>query len=360
METTNETRKKPGPASRISQAQILDAARRYYLGDEGQSSIAKRLNVTPSYVGRLLKQARDQGLVRISIAPDPAGELAAKLLKKFPGLRHATVVMLPAEVAERDRTERPKALAVAMAPVIERMIDGEFPARSPVGAIAIGASLMCQRLVDELEIDSRQIDVGPTSLTGQAGALARLTAPTVAALLAIRLGALGRRSQAGAQASGRYFNLTVPPRDLAAAGSLFADLEKSPQWQDMVEFWRRCDLVFIGVAELDFVFKDRDPSGEIVVAARARGAVGVCASHFYDDAGSVVPMDDLLPAHSHDPAIPWEVLRSITRRESNPGAVVLDVPAWAAHVAKPLIESGICNVVVCDDLAARRLLEEPM
>lgn len=49
---------------------LYEAARLYHLKGETMEAIAKRLRVSRSTVSRLLKAARESGLVRVSLAPD--------------------------------------------------------------------------------------------------------------------------------------------------------------------------------------------------------------------------------------------------------------------------------------------------
>lgn len=79
-----------------SSEHLLDIARRYYVQDETMEAIANQLGVSRSTVSRLLKDARDRGIVRISIAdPDrPTNRLAAFLAKQF-GLQAHIVHVRP-------------------------------------------------------------------------------------------------------------------------------------------------------------------------------------------------------------------------------------------------------------------------
>lgn len=49
--------------------QLIEVARRFYLGGETQVEIAHDLGIDPSTVSRYLKRARDEGVVRIEIRP---------------------------------------------------------------------------------------------------------------------------------------------------------------------------------------------------------------------------------------------------------------------------------------------------
>jgi deoxyribonucleoside regulator len=82
------------PAKRAySDAQLILAARLYYADGLSQAQVAKMVGASQAKVSRMLSQAREQGIVRISVpefSPRDEG-LEEQLCKKF-GLREAVVV----------------------------------------------------------------------------------------------------------------------------------------------------------------------------------------------------------------------------------------------------------------------------
>jgi deoxyribonucleoside regulator len=82
------------------------AATMYYLQDEPMDAIARRLGTSRSTVSRLLKAARDAGMVQISVRaePDVATGVAAQLMTTF-GVR-AHVVPVRARAQEVERLEQ--------------------------------------------------------------------------------------------------------------------------------------------------------------------------------------------------------------------------------------------------------------
>lgn len=60
---------------------MYDAATMYYLHDQTMESIGARLGVSRSTVSRLLREARDTGLVRITIAP--SGQIPSRLAEQL-------------------------------------------------------------------------------------------------------------------------------------------------------------------------------------------------------------------------------------------------------------------------------------
>ncbi|MBW3086128.1 Deoxyribonucleoside regulator [Austwickia sp. TVS 96-490-7B] len=82
---------------------VYEAAALYYLQDETMESIGSRLQVSRSTVSRMLKQARDSGIVRISVAPAEAltSPLAERLRSAFTVSAHVVPVRDSANIATR-------------------------------------------------------------------------------------------------------------------------------------------------------------------------------------------------------------------------------------------------------------------
>jgi deoxyribonucleoside regulator len=79
------------------------AATMYYLQDEPMDAIARRLGTSRSTVSRLLKAARDGGMVQISVRaePDAATGVAARLMTSFGVRAHVVPVRARAQEVER-------------------------------------------------------------------------------------------------------------------------------------------------------------------------------------------------------------------------------------------------------------------
>jgi DNA-binding transcriptional regulator LsrR (DeoR family) len=79
------------------------AATMYYLQDEPMDAIARRLGTSRSTVSRLLKAARDGGMVQISVRaePDVATGVAAQLMTSFGVRAHVVPVRARAQEVER-------------------------------------------------------------------------------------------------------------------------------------------------------------------------------------------------------------------------------------------------------------------
>lgn len=84
---------KDGMAKRTRTRQLLEIAKRYYVGDESMVSISTALGISRFKVARLLKEAKETGVVTINLNaggeedPELSGALAERL-----GLEHVVVV----------------------------------------------------------------------------------------------------------------------------------------------------------------------------------------------------------------------------------------------------------------------------
>lgn len=88
-------------ARRERARQLLEIARRYYLLDESMISISSRLGISRFKVARLLKEARETGVVTITLKAggDEDVELSRQLAERF-GLQRAIVVRAYGTVEE--------------------------------------------------------------------------------------------------------------------------------------------------------------------------------------------------------------------------------------------------------------------
>ncbi|MDH2442934.1 sugar-binding domain-containing protein [Amnibacterium sp. CER49] len=88
-----QTRGTPGRAEPVDVATVVEIARRYYLDDWSKVALADEYGISRFQVARLLKEARDRGMVRIEISADGIidVELGARVADAL-GLREAVVV----------------------------------------------------------------------------------------------------------------------------------------------------------------------------------------------------------------------------------------------------------------------------
>jgi DNA-binding transcriptional regulator LsrR (DeoR family) len=305
-------------------ALLAKAARLYFVEDRSQDDVATVLGTTRSNVSRMLKQARELGIVEIRIV-DPAGrdqELELALRARF-GLLDARVLETGPDADVLAGVGR---LAVRW--LDETLRDGQ------VVALSWGHSLEAMvRAVDGL---SRR-DVEVVQLVGGLSSLASAaTGQELVRELSERMGARHRYLHAPAL-FGSAEALTLMRRERTIAGAL--DAAKS------------ADLAVVGIgtpgigsskALLDALGLSPAQRAEF----DASGAVGDVCGRFYDLSGrevSSVVADRVL-------AVTLDDLRAIP--------VVAGVAAGAEKALGILgaLHGRIIDVLICDQAAARSIL----
>ncbi len=313
--------------------QMSRAAWLYYVGGLNQEETSRRLGLTRARVNRLLAQARDSGLVSITLNDRDVGLLPAEeALRTAFGLDFC--IATPAF-----------GLAAEAAPEPPGLVD--FPLRA-VGTAA--AQYLRSRLAAE---------PGLVVGTGWGRTLAHLSrqmagAAAPQARFVSLMGSLTANSafnpfevvQSLAQATGgEGFVLPVPfiadsPRDRAV---LLAQQAVSRP----LELARSADLALISVGELTETSLLRQQgmiSPAEIAALRAAGAVGDTNGIFFDAAGE--PVAHVL--NQRTVAVPFKDLRRTT-------TVVLAAGSAKVAAVHALLRSGVARGLIIDGDAAQAL-----
>ncbi len=296
----------------------------YYSDDQTQQVIADRFGISRVKVCRLLKQARDEGIVSISIRgpSEGAAELERRLEERY-GLQEAVVVE---DAAGGDRGAAVGAAAAAYFKRIAR--DGLTV------ALSWGAGLLpfVNALDPQTDAEVRVVQM----LGGLGDAEADVHGAELARRMAQRLGTKPRLLQAPG---------IVASKDVRAA--LAADAQIS----ETLALARRADAAFVGVGALDEASLLR--GGSIISAAELEslsraGAVGDLALNFFDARGGRVPS----PTDERVIGLSLEEIRALPR--------VVAV-AWGLRKVVPLrgaLLGRLVSVLVTDAEAAEGLLSQ--
>jgi deoxyribonucleoside regulator len=309
-----------GAPSEDRLALIGEAAQLYYIERYTQDRIARRLNVSRSNVSRMLKEARNLGLVEIRVrapmetAPELGGELRSRL-----GLRECHVLA----------------------------------ARSPGGDIGAFGALHLQRHM----ADGSVLGIGWSSAVHDvvnSGRLREMRRTTVVQLL----GSLGGSSPeldgasitgmlAGALGARRHHLLQAPV--LVADAAVREGLLRDRHIARTLELAGGADVLMFGVGTVDRAsgqYRAGYLDDQELDYIRGQGAIGeVCGFYFSRD-GSFVPVE----MNRRTIGLGFEDFRRVGARVAM---------GWGASKALPNIgaaRAGITNVLVTNEDTAREML----
>ena len=320
---------RPAPASGegvYSDAQLLLAARLYYVDGILQNQIAKMVGVSQAKVSRMLAVARERGLVQISVPEfDPRDrDLEASLMERF-DLRAVVVIR---RIPGQSVADLRNMLGYFAGPVVTSWI----AAHSTVG-IAGGRTM--QSLTDAM---SRMPGPVRPTLVQAMGNVDSTPGPYDASEIARTL----------AQPwGGVYLTLNTPAlAPNAAVAKQFLELKDT---RDVFGRLASAELALVGVGNLqNSVFIERGvlQPRDIQEIHRA-GGVGEILGRFYDRDGE----ECVTPLRRRVMSLPLEELKAMT----NVVAVVAGSDRTVA--LRGALKGGILKSLVIDDDAARGLLE---
>lgn len=313
--------------SAISSGEVSDSALMaricWYYFKEGQTqeAIAQRLAITRKRVNQLLGEARQSGLVQISIADDrgPCFELEAKLIERF-GLRRAIVVPSPTPGSD----VRPFVGAAAGQYVSARLPQGATLGISWGGTINAAA----QSLKPRKGMGNRVV-----LLCGGLAESTLINPYDNAAMMARALDAT-------------CYYVTAPM--YAASRELRDALVRSEPVRSVLALVRELDMALLSAIDLS----DRAKPLEYGVISRATwtslrkaGAVGDICGHYLDAEGRLV--DHPLSSLVVNP--PLDDLRRV------PELVLAAGGLQKAAIIRAAIRAGLCHVLITDETTARAL-----
>lgn len=309
---------------------LSEVARLYYVEDFTQERIARRMGISRSYVSRMLRDARSQGLVEIKIhVPlQTVEDLEHELVARF-GLREVRVL---ASTESNPDGSGDAGSAGAMAAFTARYMQEAITDYSIVG------SGWSRTIYHSLNTGYLQKKTGVTvvQLMGSLGShIPELNDVSVATRLADALGA-----------DLHYLHAPMLVDDAVVRDGLFRD----PNIQRTLEIASRADIMVVGIGAID-QSHGQYRTGYIddtdLERIRENGAVGdVCGSYFSYD-GSLIPFE----MNERTVAVGPGVLKNIPNRIG---------VSWGEEKAVPnigAVRSGLVNVLVTNEPTARKMLE---
>ena len=306
---------------------LATVASLYYKLNQSQSEIAARLSISPSTVSRLIKEARDKGIVEIKIKmPIPRDfELEQIFIDKF-GLKDAYILQT---TADHDRSSLLGAIGQLAATYIKRIVE-TFPPGSSIGvAWGTGVHAAVTALPDHT---AQNIDV--VQLIGGVGARV-VDSPDLVRVIAQKLG-------------GRPYDLHVPA--LVELASTREVLMQEPAVREGIVRAQAVKLAITGIGSLQddyFSFLragllSRSSIGDL----RGEGVVGEMCGHFFDVQGRYEPFE----INQRILGLELQDLRRITF------SIAVAHGHQKALAILGALRGQFCKVLATDDSTARMIL----
>ncbi len=251
---------------------LATVASLYYKLDRSQAEIAGRFGVSTSKISRMLKEARDRGIVDIRIhMPIPRDIALEHDLCAAYGLRDALVLQSGSESDDEQ-------LLVACGRLAAAWLEREIPAL-PAGAtigVAWGRSVYAA-ISAVSEMPKEQIDV--IQIMGGVGS-ENVDSPDIARILATRLG-------------GRHFDLHAPIMVEQSESREILLGERS--LRETLERGRRVKLAVAGIGAVDEEASSFLRAGlltrDVLAGLREQEAVGEMVGRFYKLDGTVLGIE---------------------------------------------------------------------
>ena len=298
-----------------SRALLHTVARLHYESDVSQVEIARRLGLSPATVSRLIKRARDEGVVRIEIRDYATPEETTIQLKDALGLKRVAIVNAP------DTT-----VLSALAGPVGAMLREEQLGQGSILAVGWG------RAVREV------IRAGMPKLPGLITVPATGGMQQAAAHFQINEFVRLAAEQTGGAPHFIHAPYLPSPESRAA-------FMRDPTIRDQVALWDRINVALVGIGLPHAV--DPIHAGEATSSERAlANAVGDVIRHYFDADGKIVPWEgnDRLIAVSVDQ------LRAIP--------LTIGVAASAAKATAIIgaVRARLINALVTDTATAEAIL----
>ncbi len=306
---------------------MVKIATLYYTGGMKQSDIAKNLQLSQSFVSRMLMRCLNEGVVKISVLPPsnvfPAVENG--LEKKY-GIQQALVV-------DVEENATPAQIRQAIGSAAAHYMETRIRANDLVGISSWSGTI--RAMVDALHPQSIKAR-GVIQLLGGVGSngnvQATILTQTLAAYLSCQAWLLPAQS----------IERSVEERQRLAANDDVAEV---------VSKFAEVDVAIVGIGELEpsQLLKNSGnyyDEGMLKILA-ARGAVGDICLHYFDASGQPVL------AEKEDPVIGMELAQA----RICPQVVALAGGTSKANAIRGALMGQYINVLIVDYPTARRLLE---
>ena len=311
-----------GPGSRDLEV-IGKAARLHYEYGLTHQEVAEVLHISRVKVTRLLKQARNLGLVQIRVLPDvsPYAGVETELVEHF---KVDEAVVVPTMADER---EQRAALAMAAARYLQRVLRNGM-------TVAIGLSRTIA-LVPQFVVDARPVSATFVSLVG-----------------GLRRVSMAANPYEGAERLAQLFggnveHLLAPA--IAGSPTIAKAFRSDPASARTLARAARADVALLGVGGVTSrttLVDEGELTAKEISGLVEVGAVGDIAARFFDADGMAV-------AHEIDRRVVGLTLAQIRRI---PLRIVVAGGAYKVPALRAVLHGGLAAVVVLDVRTAKQVL----
>lgn len=304
---------------------LAEIASAYYVENKTQSEIAQELGVSRSSVSRLLTEARDSGIIDITIRwPHASASDLSIQIQKFFNIDEVQIVTS----GRRGYTQVVEILGNVAAQMLERRLRDRM-------TLGISWNNGVYQVVRAFRA-ARKMDGRVVQLTGSSGiSNPLLDGPDLARWLAQLLGS-------------RYVYLPSPliVDSKATRDALLTDRVIS----ETIEMGRHSDIVLVGIGSVFPPLCNLRTLGYIsdeeLAKITQRGAVGEILTTFYDINGDILN----LSIHERTIGLPLDDLRQI------PCVIGVAAGIKKAQAIVGALKGGYITSLVTDDIAAREML----
>lgn len=307
-----------------------EVARLYYLNNFTQQHIADRIGVSRTNVSRMLREARDRGLVEIKVHTplNVADELQEELMRRL-GLRECLVLESPRLGEETaDLTDTVGRLSALGASYLQENIAD----RSTVG---VSWSSTVYHVISAQYLQEKN-GVTAVQLMGSiGGSITELDGVSITGRLADVVGG-----------KAHYLHAPMLVANAAACDALLRD----PHISKTLEVARNADVMVVSVGVISRnsgQYRTGYLDDEALEYIRGQGAVGdICGSYFSRD-GSQVELE----MNARTIAIEFDEMKAIPNRIGVSGGPNKALPNIGA------VRAGLLNVLITDETTAREMLD---
>jgi len=322
-------------ARRVSVETLAKAAYWYYVQDLSQKDIARRLGISQSNVSRLMRAAREQGVITFEISYPIRRELDLEdalrsRYEKF-GVRDVVVAQDPS--GDGDGLDEQAAMLSVARSSAEWLQDHLLDEQT----LGLFWGTTVKTMVDVARFE-RRIDAHVVQLAGEWSSDPGLSGHNLVRDLGDKLG-------------GRYTYFNAPA--FAATAEEANRLLASPDVERSLALARESDVALLGIGSFPTdttrIFLDLAGASETEIAeATQKRVVGQFAGRFFDEQGQ--PVD--LAIHQRLVSLDLAEVREI------PTIVAIASGRGKQAAVRAALHGGLIDVLIVDPVLGRSLLEE--